>query len=432
MATIDPSGELLKKYQWAGKIRFLSFSLLLLFLLLMKSAGGYSYLNIALISLIFIEAILNQPYTFIIKRVNIYRFQYYQMIVDIITITWVIYYMGGLEAPVVSIAYYAVILWAGVVSTAQAVFFAVLASSLFFAIIVVLGYIGLFPALSYLDYNIPPAQMISLLLGNISFFFAFGYFSAHSSRIIKHIERKRQEESLRYAHKVMATGYLVGGFAHDMLNCLLSIRGYVRMLLDGGNQNNDTTEKLNTIDRLERKTSELLYKLSSFSKKAKHEFEPTDINETIEDALELTWPLVRMSHMAVEKALRPNLPFVMADKGQLQEVFVALILNSLDAVTEKGKLTVRTSQIKENNSVEIIFSDSGVGIRQEDLKRLGEPFFTTKGPEKGLGLGLANAYGILYRHNGTIDVKSEVGKGTTFTIHLPGTWGQVSTFAISE
>ncbi|MCX5694807.1 MAG: hypothetical protein NT014_06810 [Candidatus Omnitrophica bacterium] len=136
--------ELLEKYRLAGKIRFLSFLLLFLFLLLMKSFGGYAYLNPAFIALMLIEAIVNQPYLFLVNRVNMRRFQYYQMITDIIAISWILYYMGGLEAPIVSIAYYVVILWAGVASTTQAVFFAVITSSLLLLPWSILGFCHLY------------------------------------------------------------------------------------------------------------------------------------------------------------------------------------------------------------------------------------------------------------------------------------------------
>ena len=143
--------ELIKKYQWAGKIRFVTFFLLFIFFLLMKFAGGYSYLNAALAGLIFVEAVLNQPHAFFLKRVNIFRFQFYQMTTDIIAISWILYYMGGIEAPVISIAYYALILWAGVVSGYRAVLFAVITASFFMSSVVILGHFGILPPISYFN-----------------------------------------------------------------------------------------------------------------------------------------------------------------------------------------------------------------------------------------------------------------------------------------
>lgn len=414
----DLRKEFIKKYQWAGKIRFISFLLLFCFLLLMKVTGGYSYLNFALVGLIIVEAILNQPYSFFLKRVNIYRFQFYQMLTDIIAISWIIYYMGGIEAPVVSIAYYAVILWAGVVSGTQAVFFAVIASCFFLSVIVLLEHFGMLPRTSYLNYQIATSQMSSLLLGNISFMFAFGYFSSRSSKVIKSLERKRQEQALRYTHKLTATGYLVGGTAHDLLNYLSMIKGYIQ-ILNIKKPNSEEKTMLNSIEEVEQRGSDLLTRLARFSRKPEQKFEPTDISTVIEDALKLTWPVVKYSKMSVKKLFESDIPLIMADREQLQEVFVTLILNSKDATLEEGILIIQTSFIKKDGVIEIAFSDTGIGIKQEDLKRIGEAFFTTKEPKEAAGLSLAVAYGIIARHNGKIEVKSTKGKGTTFTIQLP-------------
>ena len=421
MKTIDDSTqeELLGKYRLAGRIRFMSFFLLLFFLFLMKSIGGYSYLNSAFLILIVVEAILNQPYNFIVRRVNIYRFQYYQMITDIIAISWILYYMGGIEAPLVSIAYYAVILWAGVVSTTQAVFFAVLTSALLFSSIVISEHFGMLPFVSYYNYRISTAQMFSLLIGNVSFLFAFGYFSARSSMVIKSLERERQQESLKHAHKLLLVGYLIRNITHDVLNYLTSIKGYTQMLLEKVGLGSTENETLKSVEKLGNRSIDLLNRLGRFSQEPEERLESTDINKVIEDALGLTMPVVKYSNMAIKKMFGLDIPIIMANKYQLQEIFIVFILNALDAIPDEGTLTIKTAYIKENNVVEIVFFDTGVGIKKEDLSRIGQSFFTTKGPGKWLGLGLATAYGIVAGHKGKIDVESKVGKGTTFTIKLP-------------
>lgn len=410
---------LIRKYALAGKIRCVSFTLLLFFLLGMKYFGGCAYLNSALLLLIIVEIIVNQPHDFIIRRVNIRRFQYYQMLVDIITISWLAYYMGGLEAPVVSIAYYGVILWAGVVSGIPAVFFAVITSALFFISIVVGGYTGILPPVSYAHYTIPFSHMLSLLFGNLAFLFAFGYFSAHSAMVIKALENKRQEETLKQVHKLIATGYLVSNTAHDILNCLANIRGYTTILRGNAVDAAAARQMLEAIERLQTKSAESLIRLARFSRKPKPEFLAADINEIIEEALLLTWPRIRYANAAIKKTFASELPPVTADKDQLQEVFVVLILNSLDAISKKGEIAITTAYHKEHNKVGVIFSDNGAGIAQEDVRRLGEPFFTTKGKEKGFGVGLAVAYEIISRHNAEIEVQSEVGRGTTFVVRFP-------------
>ena len=96
-----------------------------------------------------------------------------------------------------------------------------------------------------------------------------------------------------------------------------------------------------------------------------------------------------------------------------------MILNAMDAISKEGTLSIETNYIDRSDIVEIIFSDTGIGIKKEDLKRIGEPFFTTKPQNEGFGLGLTTSYGIVGVHKGKIDVKSSVGKGTTFIIQLP-------------
>jgi len=416
----DIKEDLMEKYRVAGKIRLISFFLLLVFLSLMKWMGGYEYLNTALMSLILVEAILNQPYDFIVRRVNIHRLQYYQMAVDIIAISWFLYYMGGIDAPVVGIAYYAVILWAGVTSTTNAVFFAVIASAISFSSIVILSHNGILPQVSFYDYRMPDAKMFSLLIGNISYLFAFGYFSAYSSTVIKRLERKGRDESLRFAHKFSAIDHLIGQTTHDMLGRFNNVKSCADLLLQGEDDpTSEESELLNMIVEEQSKGIDLLSRLSKFSRNREPKFEPADINVIIEDAIEVSWPVVRYSGMTIEKTFASDMPSIMAIKDQLQEVFVAMILNALDATVEKGTLKIQTNYHKEDNAVEILLSDTGVGIKEEHLKRIDESFFTTKGQQKRLGMGLTISREIILKHKGKLEVKSAQDKGTTFTIHLP-------------
>jgi signal transduction histidine kinase len=419
------NAELVKKYQWAGRIRFISFLLLFFFLLLMKASGGYAYLNFTFACLIFVEAILNQPYAFVLKRVNVYRFQFYQMVTDIIAISWVCYFMGGIEAPVVSIAYYAVILWAGVVSGPAAVFFSVGASAFFFSLIVLLAHFGILPHVAYFNYRTPTAQMFSILFGNLAFLFAFGYFSIHSSRVIKLLEKKRRGESLKYTHRLLAAGYLLNGIAHDMVNHLAGIRGYVRILLEKaknksfpGNEFNDT-QALKSIEELDSKNIQLLTRLSRLSRRRKEKCQPTDLNKVIEDALMLTMPLARMSDIRIETKLEGGFPLVLADPDQMQEVFVTLILNSLDAAGKAGKITINTAYLKEDESVQVCLSDTGLGARGDYSKRIPEPFFLDKGEEEGEDLGLVVCQEIIARYNGKLDIGALAGQEKSVKVVLP-------------
>jgi len=236
------------------------------------------------------------------------------------------------------------------------------------------------------------------------------------------LQRKRQEESLRYMHRLQATGYLLRETAHDIMGCLAGIKAEVEVLISLGKQSAEGKEYLMSIEDYEQRGAGLIYRLAKFSQKPKEKFLPVNAHTVIEDALELTQPLIKYSNMSVKKMFGQNIPAVIADKDQLQEVFVAIILNSLDSVSIKpngGALTIKTNYLNKENTVEIIFSDTGIGIKQGDLKRIGEPFFSTKEPGCGAGLGLATAYSIIASHKGKIDVKSAPGEGATFIILIP-------------
>jgi len=413
--------ELLRKYRFAGKIRLISFSLFFFFLLLIKYTGGYSYINATFFAVIFFEIILNQPYNFIIQRVNIYRFQYYQMAADIIAVSWMVYYMGGIEAPVVTLAYYAVILWAGVVSSAGAVFFAVGLTMLLFSLVVILEYFGILPFVGYYHYKMPIFQMFSVLMGNVSFFFAFGYFSARAALVIKSLQRKRYEDLLKHEHKFRAIGHLVGYAAHDVLNHLANISGYVELLLKKKSGAAGEEEMIKSIGALTQESTHLLSGLMHFSQKPSEVLKPVSINGAIEDAIELTRPLVRYSKIAIEKRLDPANPLVMGEKDRLQEIFIALILNAYEAMPGKGTLSIVTALADKQDSIKIDVSDTGSGIQPQDISRIrdGEPFFTTREAKMKLGLGLVTTREIVAKHKGTMDIQSTVGKGTTFVIQLP-------------
>ena len=140
-------------------------------------------------------------------------------------------------------------------------------------------------------------------------------------------------------------------------------------------------------------------------------------NDVITKSLELAAHSAVLHHIDVVKELDEQCPNIMADFDQLQQVCTNLILNAIQAMSGGGTLTLRTSGNTEWVKMEV--QDTGCGITPENLRHIYTPFFTTKDKGKGVGLGLAVAHGIIERHNGKIEVQSEVGKGTTFTITLP-------------
>ena len=414
--------ELLTKCRFAGKIRLISFSLLFFYLLLIKYAGGRAYINTAFFAVIFFEVILNQPYNFITQRVNIYRFQYYQMTADIIAISWMVYYMGGLEAQVVTLAYYAVILWAGAVSGTAAVLFAVGLSALLFSLVASLEFFGFLPFTRYYQCNMSASQMFSFLIGNVAFFFAFGYFSARAALVIKSLQRKRYEDSLKYEHRFRAIGHLIGYTVHDALNHLANISGYTEFLLKKKISAPDDVKIIKSVGALSQESSQLLSRLMHFSSKPSEAFEPVSVNGAVDEAINLILPLLRYSNITIEKNLDPANPLVLGEKERIQEIFIALILNAYDVIPGKGKLEISTALAAAlQDTVKIVFSDTGKGMLPQEISRIknGDLFFTTQEGERKLGLGLATMREIVAKHAGTVDIQSAVGQGTSFVIQLP-------------
>jgi signal transduction histidine kinase len=147
--------------------------------------------------------------------------------------------------------------------------------------------------------------------------------------------------------------------------------------------------------------------------------EPTDINRAINDGLFFLVNQALFHNIQIVKRLDSFLPFVRANASQLKQVFMNIIVNAAEAMHGNGTLTITTFRAPERKTVFVEFTDTGEGIPQENLTRIFDPFFTTKEVGKGTGLGLATSYGIIEDHGGKISVKSQVGKGTTFTIELP-------------
>ena len=163
------------------------------------------------------------------------------------------------------------------------------------------------------------------------------------------------------------------------------------------------------------RVKEIVQNLKSFARLDESEIKEADINEGIESTLKVVWNELKYKTEVV-KSLN-YVPVILCYAGQLNQVFMNLLLNAVQAIPEKGRITIETES--DDRDITIRISDTGAGISQENQAKLFDPFFTTKEIGKGTGLGLAISYGIIQKHSGTIDVVSEVGKGSTFTIKLP-------------
>jgi signal transduction histidine kinase len=177
-------------------------------------------------------------------------------------------------------------------------------------------------------------------------------------------------------------------------------------------------ELLEKIERQTERASKIVNNLLNFSRRGRATFVPVLVNDVIRDVLSLLDHQLARARVKVRLELSEDLPQILGDENKLQQVFLNLILNAQDAMSSGGWLTIATSQAEGLVRVEV--SDTGQGISQEDIKRIYDPFFSTKrAGASGTGLGLSITYGIIQEHSGQIGVESSVGQGTSFQLRFP-------------
>lgn len=225
-------------------------------------------------------------------------------------------------------------------------------------------------------------------------------------------------QHLMRSEKLASIGRLAAGIAHEINNPLTSVLTFSSLLLRKAEDGQK--EKLDIIVKETTRVREIVRRLLNFSRQTEPRKENCNINLVVESALSLTKNQLkaRENTITVKKELG-ELPSLQLDPNQMLEVFVNIIINAMDAMAKGGELGIETGLTADAKAVEIRISDTGCGISKENLEKVFDPFFTTKEVGKGTGLGLAVTYGIIDGHNGSIDVESEVGKGTMFVIKLP-------------
>jgi len=232
-------------------------------------------------------------------------------------------------------------------------------------------------------------------------------------------KQKQQNERLMMTDRLASLGELASGAAHELNNPLTSIIGFSQLLIEK-EVPDDIREELKLINIEARRAVIVTNNFLSFARKHSSEKQPNQINSIIEDVLELRAYEHKVNHIDVERHLDTNLPEILVDYFQMQQVFMNIIINAeyfLVKRHNKGTLTITTE--KENGTVRISFADDGPGITSEDLGRIFDPFFTTKEAGDGTGLGLSICHGIVNEHSGQIYATSQLGKGTTIVIELP-------------
>jgi two-component system cell cycle sensor histidine kinase/response regulator CckA len=242
-------------------------------------------------------------------------------------------------------------------------------------------------------------------------------------------DRKQLETELRQAHKIEAIGTLAGGIAHDFNNLLMGIQGYTSLILFDMNANHPHYDKLKRIEEQVRSGAKLTKQLLGFARGGRYEVRVADLNEIIDKTSTMFGRTKK--EITIHQSLEENLWVVEIDRGQIEQVLLNLYVNAWQAMSSGGDLYLETANVtidkeyvkpysvKTGKYVKVSVTDTGVGMDEKTKERIFDPFFTTKEMGRGTGLGLASAYGIIKGHKGMINVYSERGHGTTFTIYFP-------------
>lgn len=297
---------------------------------------------------------------------------------------------------------------------------------------ILLPYVMLFPHEPYLLVRLFIFALFTFLMGSLGaplFDYLERQLQAYEEILSlnevlnSYIERlESTQKQLIQSEKLNALGQLAASVAHELNNPLSGVLTYTKLLAKKVNNDSfNKEEALNNLSKMESaisRCSGIIRSLLNFARQSEPMLEPVTVGSVIDQVMFLVGHEAEMKKVEVHREETSPLPSVMADFGQLQQVFVNLVVNAIQAMPNGGKLTINSS-LGEDGWVRVSVQDTGCGIAPENMEKLFTPFFTTKEQEKGVGLGLAVSYGIIERHGGRIEVQSELGKGSTFTVYLP-------------
>jgi nitrogen-specific signal transduction histidine kinase/CheY-like chemotaxis protein len=274
--------------------------------------------------------------------------------------------------------------------------------------------------------------------------YAFGVGVDITRRRQMELEKEKMESQLLQVQKMDAVGTLTGGVAHDFNNLLTAIRGCTDMALMKTDESSPIYHDLKEIQNAAVRAADLTRQLLLFSSRHPIRFSVISLNRLVDDLLKMLHRLIG-EDIGISTALDSELWSVRADKGTLEQVVVNLAVNARDAMPKGGKLVLRTENLwvhdkdmvsmpegREGRFVRLSVTDTGVGMDPGTLEHIFEPFYSTKGPGRGTGLGLSVVYGIVRQHKGWISVQSESGIGTTFDIYLPAVMEKAVPYADEE
>ncbi|MDD4923453.1 MAG: response regulator [Dehalococcoidales bacterium] len=254
--------------------------------------------------------------------------------------------------------------------------------------------------------------------------------SVHIMRDITQVKKAEEEKRLlqekaEISSRLASVGEMAAGIAHEINNPLTGVIGFSDMLLER-ELPQDMKEQVEIIANGSRRVADIVKRLLTFARQHKPAKAMVNVNELIENTLNMRNYVLKTNNIDVNVQYDTGIPLITIDPGQIQQVFLNLIINaeySMRKTGKAGELKIVTQKI--GDKIRIAFSDSGLGISEENIKKLFQPFFTTKPVGEGTGLGLSLSRSIIAEHGGTISVESEVNNGATFIIELPVTQGYV-------
>ncbi len=227
------------------------------------------------------------------------------------------------------------------------------------------------------------------------------------------------QRQIMKSERLATLGQLAAGVAHEINNPLGAILMYSHLSLEEMRAEDGHRKNLEKVVAEATRCKNIVRGLLDFARQSEPNVEESDVNDILRRTLSLLQNQALFQNIRITGAFSPSLPRAMMDSSQIQQVFTNIILNAAEAMAGEGELIVASRVAAGGDSIEIEFTDSGCGIPRENLEKIFDPFFTTKEVGRGTGLGLAVSYGIIASHKGTIEVKSEPGKGTTFIVRLP-------------
>src|SRR4030042_6478843 len=235
------------------------------------------------------------------------------------------------------------------------------------------------------------------------------------------MQRELEETQLKplQSEKMSSLRKLAAGIAHEINNPLGGIMIFANLLIEELDKSDPTCEDLKKIIFEAARCKNIVKGLLDFSRQTDSKMSVNDLNKIIAQTMMILENQAIFHNIKVIKDYDTVLPLVKCDRMRISQVFLNIILNAADAMGQKGEFIIRTRYNKDKETAAIEFTDTGCGIPDEIQNKIFDPFFTTKEVGKGTGLGLSMSYGIIKDHNGTINVKSKIGEGTTFIIELP-------------